>query len=91
MTSSATQTERPAAGQGAAGAGREAADRRERAVRWLAAHIDAVSSGVLLVGGWLLILFVNRWHVGAPSIFLCIGWLGILLAGRSLWRAASVA
>jgi hypothetical protein len=42
---------------------------------------------LLLAGGWLGILSINRWHVGPPVLFLWAGWLGVLLTARYLWVA----
>ena len=75
MTSSATQTERP----------------RGAAAAWAAAHAELLIGGGLALAGWLVVLALNRWWVTAPTVFLCIGWLAILLAARALWRAAQSA
>jgi hypothetical protein len=40
---------------------------------------------LLLLGGWLGILQINRWNFGPPVFFLCTGWLAVLLTGRFLW------
>jgi hypothetical protein len=42
---------------------------------------------LLLAGGWLGIVHVNRWHFGPPVLFLWAGWLGVLLTARFLWVA----
>jgi hypothetical protein len=42
---------------------------------------------LLLAGGWLGILSINRWHIGPPVVFLWAGWLGVLLTARYLWVA----
>jgi hypothetical protein len=42
---------------------------------------------LLLAGGWLGILSINRWHFGPPVLFLWAGWLGVLLTARYLWVA----
>jgi hypothetical protein len=77
MTSSATQTE-PEPGGGL----------RERLARWVAPRAELVAAGGLIAAGWVLILAINRWHLGAPQVFLCLGWLSIVAAGRLLWIAA---
>ena len=59
MTSSATQTE----GQGL----------RQRLARWLAPRVELVAAAVLVAAGCVLILAINRWHLGAPQVFLCRG------------------
>jgi hypothetical protein len=46
---------------------------------------------VLLLGGWLGILHLNRWHFGPPVFFLWAGWLGVLLTARFLWTAGMTA
>lgn len=75
MTSSATQTERS----------------RGAAAQWVAAHLELLTGAVLLLAGWAVVLGMNRWWLTAPVVFLCIGWLAILLAARALWRAAQSA
>jgi hypothetical protein len=77
MTSSATQTE-PEQGDGL----------RERLARWVAPRAELVAAAGLVAAGWILILAINRWHVGAPQVFLCLGWVSIVSAGRLLWIAA---
>lgn len=52
---------------------------------------DLVALAVLCAAGWGLIAHVNRWHLGAPALFLMFGWLGVLLTGRYLWNAADIA
>jgi hypothetical protein len=42
---------------------------------------------VLVVAGWLSILHVYRWHFTAPVFFLWMGWAGLLLSARFLYRA----
>ncbi len=89
MTSSATQTdapdapEAPEAPEGDGGEGL-----RQRLRRWVGTRTEAVAAGTLVVAGWILIFAINRWHVGAPLVFLCLGWLSIVVAGRLLWVAA---
>lgn len=79
MTSSATQTERPRAS--AAGV----------LARWATERTDLVVGAALLAGGWLMILFINRWVIAAPVVFLCLGWLALLAGGRFLWISALAA
>jgi hypothetical protein len=81
MTSSATQTETEAHGGGEEGL-------RERLRRWVGTRTEAIAAGTLVVAGWILVLAINRWHVGAPQVFLCLGWLSIVSAGRLLWISA---
>jgi hypothetical protein len=99
MTSSATQTEAdgvtprdpPSDPGGDRSGGQPPAPGgglRERLARWVAPRVELVAAGVLVVAGWVLILAINRWHLGAPAVFLCLGWLSIVAAGRLLWIAA---
>ena len=97
MTSSAKQTEAqgvtprdPVSGSGGDRSGGEAGGEglRERLRRWAGTRTEAIAAGSLVVAGWLLILAINRWHLGAPAVFLCLGWLSIVAAGRLLWMAA---
>jgi colicin import membrane protein len=46
---------------------------------------------LLLVGGWLSVLHVYRWHFTAPVFFLCAGWGALLLSARFLVRTAVAA
>lgn len=77
MTSSAKQTEAPADG-----------GLRERIGRWAGARAELIGAGALVAAGWLLILAINRWYLGAPQVFLCLGWVSIVAAGRLLWISA---
>jgi len=61
---------------------------RERLRRWAGTRTEAIAAGALVAAGWILILAINRWHLGAPAVFLCLGWLSIVSAGRLLWMAA---
>lgn len=81
MTSSATQTDAPEGTEGGEGM-------RERLRRWAGTRSEALAAGTLVVAGWILILAINRWHLGAPQVFLCLGWLSIVAAGRLLWMSA---
>ena len=81
MTSSATQTEAEAHEEGEEGL-------RERLRRWMGTRTEVIAAGSLVVAGWILVLAINRWHVGAPQVFLCLGWLSIVSAGRLLWISA---
>jgi hypothetical protein len=54
----------------------------------VAPRVELVAAAGLAVAGWVLILAINRWHVGAPQVFLCLGWVSIVAAGRLLWIAA---
>lgn len=98
MTNSETRTEpRKAARQGRTSKGNAAAEpveaqhqdespaelldeRQRRAMTWLFVL-------ALLLSGWLGILHINRWHFGPPVLFLCMGWLAVILTARFLWNA----
>ena len=63
----------------------------ERLRRWAAEHPDLLLLAGLLLTGWVIILSINAWYLGAPVVFLCLGWLGLLLTGRAFWSAAITA
>lgn len=66
----------------------------ERGEGWtarLAGRVDLVMAAVFLVGGWLFILVVNRWHVAAPVVFLGLGWLAVVLCATFFLRSARAA
>ncbi len=48
---------------------------------------DLAVGGALVAAGWILVLYVNRWHFDAPVVFLCLGWLSVLAIGKFLWTA----
>ncbi len=79
MTSSETQTDTDGQDQGGL---------RQRLARWTAGRTEVIAAGALVAAGWLLILAINRWHLGPPAVFLCLGWVAIVSAGRLLWIAA---
>jgi hypothetical protein len=78
MTSSATQTE---ADDGHGG----------RLASRLGGKIDLVVGAVIVAVGWLLVLGFNHWHVTAPVVFLCLGWLAMVLCGFFFWSSAMAA
>jgi hypothetical protein len=57
----------------------------------LAARVDRLILGGLLVLGSVAILYVNGWRLNAPVIFLFSGWLGILISAHFLWKTAMTA
>ncbi len=77
MTSSATRTESVKDGG--------------RLAERFGGRLDLAIGAVLVLAGWIPILFYNHWHVTAPVIFLGIGWLGVVLCGRFFWDAATLA
>ena len=46
---------------------------------------------ILLLGGWLGIMQINRWYLEPPVFFLAAGWLAVLLTARFLWNAGMAA
>jgi hypothetical protein len=54
---------------------------------WLSRGLFAV---VLLVG-WLFILWQNRFHVDAPVVVICLGYLAVVLTVTNLWRVGAAA
>ena len=48
----------------------------------------AVFAGVLILG-WLFVLWQNRFHVTAPVVFVCLGFLAVLATVWNLWRTGS--
>nr|MBA3460700.1 hypothetical protein [Deltaproteobacteria bacterium] len=47
-----------------------------------------IALGVLVLG-WLFIFWANRFHITAPTIFLCIGFLAIVLTVVSLFHTGA--
>lgn len=43
----------------------------------------------ILVFGWMFILWTNRFHLTAPTVFVCIGFLAIELAVYNLFRTGA--
>ncbi len=43
----------------------------------------------ILVFGWMFILWTNRFHLTAPTVFVCIGFLAIELAIYNLFRTGA--
>lgn len=86
MMSSATQTESTAAhAADAAGAA------SPQGVLASPARLAWGLGTLFLLGGWLAIFYVYRWHFTPPVFFLCMGWLAVLLTGHYLWRAGMAA
>jgi hypothetical protein len=54
---------------------------------WLSRSLFAV---VLLVG-WGFILWQNRFHIDAPVVVICLGYLALVLTITNLWRVGAAA
>jgi hypothetical protein len=54
---------------------------------WLSRGLFAV---VLLVG-WGFILWQNRFHIDAPVVVICLGYLALILTITNLWRVGAAA
>ena len=46
---------------------------------------------LVLVGGWLFILKNNSFHVSAPVVFVCLGYLAVITTVMNLWRTGASA
>jgi hypothetical protein len=47
--------------------------------------------GFVVLGGWAFILAANKFHVTAPVVFVCLGYLALLLTVVNLWRTGAAA
>src|ERR1700712_1580395 len=49
--------------------------------------------GVLavLVIGWVFIAWQNRFHITAPLVFVCLGFLAVVATIYNLWRTGAAA
>lgn len=54
---------------------------------WLSRGVFAV---VLLVG-WLFILWQNKFHIDAPVVVICLGYLAVVLTVTNLWSVGAAA
>ena len=43
------------------------------------------------VTGWLFILWQNKFHVSAPAVFVCLGYLAVVSSVYALWRTGVTA
>ena len=95
MTSSASKTEPEVedpedaryAGRGRAAVSDRAPRRKVSDVVWIA----RLCTLMLIIVGWGVALQYNRWHFGAPVVFLLLGWAAVIGTGWFLWRAAWMA
>jgi hypothetical protein len=46
--------------------------------------------GVLLIG-WVFIAWQNRFHISAPVVFVCLGYLAVVTTVYNLWRTGASA
>jgi hypothetical protein len=65
--------------------------RRDASTARLSSRAELAVAGGFFVAGWLFILAINRWHVGAPVFFLSLGWLAVVLCGLFFWGSARAA
>ena len=56
-------------------------------IRWVRLGIFF---GVLIVG-WIFIGWQNRFHVTAPVVFVCLGYLAVIAMVYNLWRTGAAA
>ena len=46
---------------------------------------------IVLVAGWLFVLGTNHFHVTAPVVFVCLGYLAVVMTVLNLWRTGAAA
>lgn len=56
-------------------------------LRWVRRGIAAV----VVVGGWVFIAGENHFHISAPVVFVCLGFLAVVATVYNLWRTGAVA
>ena len=47
-----------------------------------------ITSFVVLIG-WLFVIWQNRFHLGAPVVFVCLAYLAVVVTVVSLWRTGA--
>lgn len=50
----------------------------------------AVTGGALLLG-WIFILWQNKFHLTAPTVVICLGYLAVVAGVANLWRVGAAA
>jgi hypothetical protein len=55
-----------------------------RAVAW------ALVGGLLVIG-WFFIIWQNKFHMTAPTVMLCLGYLAVVATVTNLWRVGAAA
>ena len=66
----------------------ESKARQRDPVRWL------ITRGIVfffLLVGWTFIAWQNKFHVTAPTFFLCVGYLAVVMTIVNLWRTGAAA
>jgi hypothetical protein len=56
-------------------------------MRWVRRGV----AGAALVIGWLFIAWKNGFHVTAPMVFVCLGYLAVIATIYNLWRTGAAA
>lgn len=56
-------------------------------LRW----VGWAMAGIVLVFGWLFILWQNKFHLEAPVIIVCLGYLAVVATVANLWRVGAAA
>ncbi len=57
------------------------------AMRW----VRRATIGFVLVVGWLFIAFANHFHLTAPVVFVCLGYLAAVAVLVNLWKTGAMA
>jgi hypothetical protein len=85
MTSSRTPTDRAEIGD-ASPSVNDMTDSPDT-MRWGRRGAAIASLGI----GWLFILWQNHFHLTAPTVFLCLGYLAVIATIYNLWRTGAAA
>ena len=67
------------------------ATRTEASPTGISGRLVGIIGALLLAGGFVAILSVYRWHVTAPVVMLCLGWIGVVYTARTLLMAGLAA
>ena len=59
----------------------------EDPMRW----VRRATIGFVLVVGWLFIAFANHFHLTAPVVFVCLGYLAAVAVLVNLWKTGAMA
>jgi hypothetical protein len=63
------------------------ADRTDDPTRWFRRG----ALGFAIVGGWVFIAASNHFHITAPVVFVCLGYLAILAVIINFWKIGAMA